>query len=1040
MGTRTEFTVERERARRDALLRRARRAQPAAPALILCPEPAAARSIEHELARSGGAIVTIMDWDLALDELERASGLHRVPAPHEASRVAWIEAALEARGAVDRALAQALSVDPHGVARALVPAVDAVRAAGWSGDPEVVREACERSPVALRAPLQAHLELIALGARAVEEGLRASHTLDRLARLQRWLQHPTLRIPAGWRELLVDGVDAVSSVERATLEAIAAAGVAIDVAPWVHGWRAHAPRTVDDPEPARSPLVALARFPMGDRAERDDGSIVECVARDPEEEADAVAEWLASLPERERSSVAVVVPGEAGDGPRVLAAFARHGIRGAYRGTLRVTDVPLWSVLRAVVQLAWRGPDALDLGTVLSAPGSGTWGADRDRICARLRSRRAARWDDVRAIVHECTDPALHGLKHSPDGVAETSIDPAREKVLEEQRRDVLSLVQELQGDPPLREAHGHERLRRLRSVVLGALNRFANPRRIQASVDDARAAGWWVGAAASLRAAASAVLDAIEADPRGDAGADPATFLLRIERMLPALADAVDDRRSDRVRVLSEGALPDARPRTLVVLGFAQGRYPRGVSATPWLGPTERAALARVSRVPALGELPDEGLRAQIALRNAHRLLASPSGSLVLVQPHRGADGGALEPCATRADVLESLPEDVAIARERGEPPHVREALAPVTIGPAAAVRAVARALQFGLNDDSLSALAAHLSARPSDHALFSARLAPSRDFHIAPVLKPLLSSLELSPSDLELATKCRFSFATRSVLGLRWLPLTGGEPWGPRALLAAAHRAARAYEQDPEDIDRAVRIALAHEADAGTALETAAARRTLRGFVRRFGAQRARWGGREITPTGADGSTTDASPSPTRIALTCEHPDAPMSIAVRGDVPRIELVDDEGEPRHVLVDLRFGRTSDAEHDALGVSAGAVILPEIAAGRSGVSVDAIETVSLVRDEGALLAREGTFTARTAAPSPDAPPPPSLTERAAQAKRRFSVVFDAIAQGTEPLPPHDHARREALAKASIRTCERCPSQLLCRFDLPGERP
>ena len=68
-GLRVEFTVVRERARRDALLRRATRATPASPALVLCPDASVARAIERQLAEAGGAFASVLDWEQLLDAL-----------------------------------------------------------------------------------------------------------------------------------------------------------------------------------------------------------------------------------------------------------------------------------------------------------------------------------------------------------------------------------------------------------------------------------------------------------------------------------------------------------------------------------------------------------------------------------------------------------------------------------------------------------------------------------------------------------------------------------------------------------------------------------------------------------------------------------------------------------------------------------------------------------------------------------------------------------------------------------------------------------
>jgi hypothetical protein len=131
------------------------------------------------------------------------------------------------------------------------------------------------------------------------------------------------------------------------------------------------------------------------------------------------------------------------------------------------------------------------------------------------------------------------------------------------------------------------------------------------------------------------------------------------------------------------------------------------------------------------------------------------------------------------------------------------------------------------------------------------------------------------------------------------------------------------------------------------------------------------------------------------------------------------------------VIVDLRMGKLEDVQAGTtLGVGPASAVLPAVVQKKFDVEVDAVAIVSLQRAETKVLAREGAFGESSA----DA----SLTAVADEAKRRFSQVFDAIAAGDVPVLPHDRARRDALEKAGIRSCEGCPSHLLCRFKMRGE--
>ncbi|MBL8680978.1 MAG: PD-(D/E)XK nuclease family protein [Myxococcales bacterium] len=1027
-GPRVEFTVARERARREAIVKRAARATVGVSSTVLCPDAATARAIERALSRGGGAWVSVWDWDLLLDALESSSGLAKKIAPHEATRLAWVEAALATMD--DTALARAMSVDPSAVSRALLRAADAVRACGYDETSvTVVDEACGGLDPRLEPLVRKHLSLVDAGVRAIEAGFAASATLDRIGRIRRLNAFSELRVPRGLKELVVDGVDLVSPIERGLLEALVARGVRVDVAPWVHGWGRPSPRPTDADHLPESGLEALGRFPSGDQCPNDDDSIVECFARDPDEAADAVAAWVSTLAPEARSSVAIAVSGAAGDGPRVLRALERYGVEGSYRGALSVPSVPLWNVLRASLRLLWRGPSVLDLAAITSAPGSGTWGGDRDRIVARLRSSRPKLWSDVRAAVIDCTDPAQHAyVLRDGAGPGERVFDPDRAAALESQRRSVLALIAVLEGESPFSALDPPARLARVRAVTEHCVDRFANAQRIQASVRDGRAASLWVAAASAIRAATTAVLDALEREPSVLSTLDPTPLLLRIERMLPSISDAVRERRGDVVRVVNDGDRLDDRPEVLVVLGFVARLFPRPSSPIAWLGSTERAALAKVRHPSTLGELPEEGLVSQLASRDTHRLFASPTRRLVLVRTDRSADGSTTAVSSTRADVLDAYVSSVSEQRERRALEHVRVALDSSATA-AAAKRALVGRVGSAVNclDESVvEELERHLERAPEDHALFAARLAPSRDFAIASALRESLATSTYSPADLELATKCRFAFATRAVLGVRWLPLAQGPRFGPRGLLRDAHAALRVLDAYEGDVDRAIDAAMTHEAK-GDALEAAGARRVLRGFVRRFAAQRAKWKATEIPVAKAEEGASDA----VSIELGCEHPAAPKAVSVRAEIDRVERVIDGEHERVVLVDVRMGRLdSDEARSTLGLGAASAVLPAVAEARIGRAVDAVAAVSLNRGDMRVVGRDGSPAAGDGERS--------LTTAAREAKRRFAVVFDAIAAGDEPVAPHDRERRAALVAAGVRSCEGCPSRLLCRFDLPGE--
>jgi hypothetical protein len=315
-----QFTPQRERARHDALVERARRATLAAPLSLFCPREPLATALESRVARAGGGFVRVLAWDDLLDLAEEQLALVARGEMSDAGRAALVEAALAARAeAGDRALGEALRLDPYGVAVALLAVLDELRLCGFRGERDVLERAAVRATEEFGAPaavlVESHLEGLAALVAALDAGLGSAELVDRPARIARALD--AARGGVAGRlidadELFVEGIDRLAPSERALLELVADAGTRVDVAPWVLGWRRRVPRPQDAPSAPRSGLDAFGRAPDGPCATSDDDSIDEITARDPDDEAEGVARWASEL---EPAARGVRAPGLSGHPP-----------------------------------------------------------------------------------------------------------------------------------------------------------------------------------------------------------------------------------------------------------------------------------------------------------------------------------------------------------------------------------------------------------------------------------------------------------------------------------------------------------------------------------------------------------------------------------------------------------------------------------------------------------------------------------------------------------------------------------------------------
>ncbi|MDP3276082.1 MAG: hypothetical protein Q8Q09_12855 [Deltaproteobacteria bacterium] len=1010
------------------MIRRARRAALGLSTLVFCPDPTARLLLETLCADRGGVQIQTCNWDELFDLLEDHLSLRRVKIGSEAARIAALEHALTGHlePSLGAATALAIESNANAIARALLPTVDTLRSYGWTRaqSDAIVDEAVAKYPSEIAAPLRMHLSLLACAIDALEVSLADSGSLDFIRRARRIvdaLSTQRVRVGAPFAKLFVHGVDWFSPLEAGLMAELRSAGTEIDVAPWTCGLTSYSPRVIDNEQTVACGLDALARAPHSLGAEAHDDSIVESAARDPHEAVERVADWLEEMAATERNRVAIVAPRGEGSVANVVLALQSRGIVCRARSAISTQSVPLWSVVRAVIRLRWRGPSMLDLATVLAAPGAGIWGADRDRLTARVRVESPRDWAAFRQLVIETTDPEKYGLQKGARDAPEDEPkvpDPERIASLLTQRAHVLALVQELEGSASFAALEVKQRLESLKSVSAWALKQFAQPERLRRSIDDERLRGLWVRAAVALREAFAALFEQLERAPASLMSRSSASLLAQLEHALPSLADDFAQQREDAVEVIGPGSRPTRRPQTLIVLGFSQGSYPSPVAALPWLGAAETAALATSQVAPSLATLSSiDRAKAITADRDLLRLLASPTQKLITVHLVRGVAGAKQEPSSSRATLLSAYREAIGATRDRVRIRSLREVLT-VSGVTQRAQRDMLAARLHSLDESLVDLVDARIKSHPDELHFFRSALDPSRDFALGSVLRPIVGQTVFRTSDLELATKCAFAFATRAMLHVRWLKLGTSRQLAYSTLIDVASEVLHALDQAPDaQLPPLILEALKRHAPYASALDREETLRTMLVFLQSFRARHGAVGPALAAPL--------RECEPLTLTLDGERDEEGLVIQVQAPLARIE----NGDAGATVIDLRLGRASkESARIELGVGASAAVLPLVAERTIGAKIHAIETVSLSHGDSNLMSDS---------PKDDRP---TLAAIAMRAKRTVHTVLREILSDNGSARPHDRARHAALAKAKIRSCEGCPSRLLCRFDLPGELP
>ena len=1055
------FTPARERRRHARLLGRIRAGSLLRPVRVLCPRQGLRRALEDRVARAGGAFARFMDWDELTRALEDALGLPFVATPQETERALAVERCLAARAVSNPSLVEPLRSDPFGVAAGLLRVVDILRAHRWDGrTPAPSGGAVAGGDTRAARLIDSHIELLGAVQAELEAWMTTARALDRIGRMRRVIdalaRSPVRLFPV----LLAEGIDLVTPVERDLLLAIGAHGTEVDVAPWVIGWTPR-PGHIDVAQRHDAGTAAdlLEAFDRGvDVCLQDDRAVTAVSARDPYEEAEQVALWVAEQVARGMppDDITVVVSPEPGALDRMRRALARYGVRGDGVGEVPVREMPLWQVVRASVRLAWRGADVIDLATVLAAPGSGVWGADRDRLCALLRREVPTSWRGVREVLERATEaPAANPPDASrEDGAALLSLDDeahaneaARAAHLKAVRERVSELIAVWESEGPFATKPAPTRLASLARVVRATLARFAQPTRFFEAMDDARAQQLWISAAVSIRAACEAALERLEKGEVALPPHAPGVFLGTAEALLGAVPDASFPPRADGVTLLVNDPFPSRRPGVLVVTGFNRGRFPTTVARPLVLGLLERDRLAEaggdVARIPSEGDL------GAVALRETFRLLALPTRRLVLVMPHYTAEGERVDVALAWRDILARLPAEARVSRERnGVPTFERWLKDEFPDGPRTRRgRALAAmALLGGGHANEAAALARPLAQeRQSTRDLFAARFRPELRFDLGDLVQDQYTRTVFTPRSLETLLTCRYSFLTGTLLGLRPLRLARAPTVTAMDRVRVTRAALRALDEvaktgrspDERDLAASLDAAVASElpwaerAEMHFALEDL--QRTVRGFLKRYAELRRTWKLDVVRD-----APSDPAAEPVTVAVPSERVKelrvAPVSSRVEATVRA-----DDGSAQTLVVDLRAGGTSGfGALRGAGLDLDAALVPALAAAGAG-DVAAFVRLSLTRAEGEVLTggdvaldAGGTTTLVTLDPSR------RLREHREATMKRLGETLDAVTGDGGSYAPHDAAQADALHKMNVHTCSRCGMRLGCRFRMAGE--
>lgn len=1005
------FTPAREAARVDALVAAARSRGLDGPLWLLCPHEGRRGALLDRLARAGGGWIHPLDWHGLLDLVEQRLARPSLPLLSPIDRLLTIEAALEFAAVHDRPLAHALRGDALQVARAVGEVVDHLRLHGWDG---------AVPPADAQGVARAHLTILGRVIRALDAHLDAVGATDlprRLAALLGASSRPALRGVLIW----VEGAERLSPLERHTLSLAAACGASVSLPPWID-------RADDaiDPTATADTLREALRTGAG-RAASDDGALRLLTTPDVHAEAEAVASIVAAHLESggRPEDVTVVCGPEAGAWPRVARALDRWGLPWNGGGVLPAQLTPLWQVVRASLRLAWNGPDAVDLATALTAPGSGIFGSDRDYFLSVLRRLVPTTWGDVRGLLEEST-----AARDDEEDPVEAEARRARgEKI----RKRVGQLIDCWEAAGPLHRRSPDERADALPAVFDGAVLPFLDPESIARSVRDPRALATWLAAADAVRGSLDVARRRIASrSHRAGRLFDVDRLLTDLEGAFPVLRDGAPAARRDGVSLVGEDAWACDRPALLIVTGFIRGRFPRTPAPTLLLGPAERALLAGVSA--DLSALPDETTHHALARRATLRLLSSAGDRLDLLAPHRTVGGDVTELSLALRDLLDRLPADTdpAAATLSFVAPRARAAAAIELLGRGE----VADAIDEG-------AALAHDDVAWRD--LFAARFRPDADFSIGAAAGPLLRGRTHHAGDLESLATCHYRYLMTALLDLRGAPLRRRPRINESTRQAVAREVLTRLDADfashpavpPERVEAAIADALQQHAPWSRRPDQHAERARLADDARDLATRYL-----EIRRT-LSGAALEAAPDEGEVRPLLSLPDGSPVLVRLPATPTLRVTGEGGAVTPVLVQLTRQRTrSLASRRDVGLDVDGALLAEAPAGGAGVvlrvNLDQA-LVDLMRAEGAPESVVDVLTGGAPHSDWSAKAQLSLDEHAAASRARWTEAL-ATVDANATFAPLDPDRAASLDKVRALPCSRCEARLGCRVGLRGSAP
>ncbi len=343
--------------------------------------------------------------------------------------------------------------------------------------------------------------------------------------------------------------------------------------------------------------------------------------------------------------------------------------------------------------------------------------------------------------------------------------------------------------------------------------------------------------------------------------------------------------------------------------------------------------------------------------------------------------------------------------------------------------------ALGAGRIDDAVKLAAPIAATRIAARDLFMARFRPEMRFDLGDLVRDQVTAAVYTPRSLETLMKCRYSFLTGAILGLRPLHLA-------RAPSVSAQDRGRVTRAALRSLDAVARGGRAPtESDAKTALQKAIEseipwadrgdmrlslddlRRTVEAFLKRYLELRSAW---RLDFANDAPPRDDVKP----VALALPSKRFPM-VNLSPVSPRIEtIVAHAGgeDARAIIMDLKLGTTQSMLklRDA-GLDLDAALIPRVlAAQKEGRDVAAFVRLSLSKPEGEALTRAGEDkgfegTATTTLVTVDRMRPlEGFTEATLQ---RVGDALEALLDDEAEYAPHDAVRRAELESAGARSCE-----------------